>query len=130
MASTVPFPAAVPAFSLWAQRAPIAPPSGAVVATVLQFGDVWETRPDGSTLIRLSPERAAREDIALLLGDEQPRALDVSLIWDEEECQLLQVLDAAPLRPQAEGPTGNAYADARMRGFPRHRPAAEVARAA
>jgi hypothetical protein len=121
--TTVAFPAARPALSYWSAAAPVAAPSGRVVAAVLQFGDLWETRQDGTTLIRFSAERLEREDVALVLDvAERRRAADISLVWDDEECQLLQVLDLAPLRTQAlaaAGPTGNSYADTRMRGFPR-----------
>jgi|GEM_PF-5616283 len=135
MTQAIAFPVARPALSYWAASEPVAPPSGRVVAAVLQFGDLWESRADGTTLIRFSPLRLEQNDMALILGAERDRAQDISLIWDDRDEQLLQVLDAAPLRPPAapaSGPTGNAYADARMRGYPRYMPQseAEAARAA
>lgn len=113
------YPAAKPAFSLWARANPVAPPSSAVVAAVLMFGDICQGRDDGTTLIRFSPERIEREDIRLLLPGERLRALDVTVIWDDREEQLLHVIDSAALKPQALAPTGNSYADTRMRGYPR-----------
>lgn len=119
-------PLVQPALSLWTQTASVEPPSGAVVATVLQFGDVWEPREDGATLVRLSVARAEQDDVRLLLGDDWRRALDVSLVWDAEASELRQVIDLLPLRVSG----AQAYADARLRGFPRYRPGSQVAFAA
>lgn len=126
MSKTVVLPPAIPAFSFWSASAPLDPPSGAVVAAVLQFGDLWDLREDGAYLVRLSPGRIEGEDIRLILGDERHRALDVSVVWDEDECEIVQVLDVGHLRPPMQK-TGNSYADARMRGFPRHGPALDIA---
>ena len=121
------FPAARPAVSIWAQPSPVAPPSDRVVAAVLQFGDVWDEREDGLTLIRFTPERLAMGDMRELLGSETARAEDVSILWDDREEQLVRVIDTAPLRAASdERPTGNAYADARMRGYRRYRPELEL----
>jgi hypothetical protein len=118
-----PFPASRPAVSLWTAPVRTTPPSSAVVAAVLAFGDVREEREDGLTLVRFSRERLAIGDLDELLQGETERALDVSLLWDEREEQLVRVLDNRPLRAGREdGPTGNSYADARMRGYRRHRP--------
>jgi hypothetical protein len=118
-----PFPAARPAVSLWAVPARVAPPSSSVVAAVLAFGDVREDREDGMTMVRFSRERLSLPDLQELLGSEAERALDVSVLWDEREAEMVQVLDTAPLRAAAdEARTGNAYADAQMRGFRRYRP--------
>jgi hypothetical protein len=122
-----PFPASRPAVSLWAAPAPVAPPSSSVVAAVLAFGDLRDDREDGLTLVRFSPERVALPDMQELLGADAARALDVSVLWDEREAEMVQVLDTAPLRRTPEaGQTGNAYADARMRGLRRHRPELEL----
>ncbi|HTI66913.1 MAG TPA: hypothetical protein VL460_05120 [Caulobacteraceae bacterium] len=109
-----------PAASLWA--APSAPPipvSPALVSAVLVFGDVHEAREDGTVAIRLSSERLATGDLRQLLGVDEARLLDITVLWDDCEEQVTGVVDLGPLRRHAEGPTGNAYADARMRGFPR-----------
>jgi hypothetical protein len=119
-------PPVQPALSLWTQISAVEPPSGAVVAAVLQFGDIWEPREDGAALVRLSPRRAAQEDLQLLLGDEASRALDVSLVWDDAAAELRQVIDLLLLRTSA----AQAYADARLRGFPRNGPGSQVAFAA
>ena len=102
MIHAIAIPAAHAPLSLWsAAAAPVEPPSGRVVAAILQFGDVREPRPDGTRLVRFSPERLDREDMALVLGPERERALDVSLVWDAWRGELLRVLDVAPLRAQA-----------------------------
>ncbi len=126
MSKTFALPTATPAVSYWFAGAPVAPPSGAVVAAVVQFGDLWEPREDGTYLVRLSQGRAEAEDIRLVLGDERRRALDISVVWDEAECEIVQVLDVAHLRAPVQS-TGNRYADARMRGFPRQGGALDVA---
>ena len=120
------------AASLWAvSRAPAPPPSPALVSAVLVFGDVHEVREDGITAIRLSPARLAPGDLKMLLGVDETRLLDLTVLWDEREEQVVGVIDAGPLRPSPEpdpaGPTGNAYADARMRGFPRTEAQAQAA---
>jgi hypothetical protein len=112
------------AASLWAApAAPAVPVSPALVSAVLVFGDLHETREDGTTAIRLSPERLAPGDLRLLLGVDAARLMDITVLWDDREEQVVGVVDAGPLwphpQPDPAGPTGNAYADARMRGFPR-----------
>lgn len=126
MTTPIPFKTR-PAASLWAapfrQTTPISP---ALVSAVLVFGDVQEMREDGTTAIRISPARMAPGDLKLLLGLDTARLGDITVIWDERDEQVVGVVDAGPLRPEPEpdpaGPTGNAYADARMRGFPRCEP--------
>jgi hypothetical protein len=114
-----------PAASLWAAPfRPTTPISPALVSAVLVFGDVHEMREDGTTAIRISPARMAPGDLRQLLGLETARLTDITVIWDDRDEQVVGVVDAGPLRPDPEpdpaGPTGNAYADARMRGFPRY----------
>lgn len=116
-----------PAKSLWAKTRVLPPPSAAVVDAVLAHGDQIESRDEGTVTIRVSRERLEKRDLRSLLGEEWTRALDVSVVWDEREEQIVRVVDLAPLRdPGEDGPTGNAYADRRLRGFPR----AQRARAA
>lgn len=115
MPETLPFPKARTPVSLWIAPTPVAPPSGAVIAAVLAFGDIREEREDGTTLVRFSPERLAIGDLDEMLGAETNRALDVSVVWDEREEEVVTVLDVAPFRAQDCGPTGNRYADARLR---------------
>jgi hypothetical protein len=113
------------AASLWAApRAPVAhAPSPALVSAVLVFGDIHELREDGLTAIRISAERLAPGDLRLLLGADEARLADLTILWDDRDEQVVGVIDVGALRqppePDPHGPTGNAYADARMRGFPR-----------
>ena len=114
-----------PAASLWAAPLrPTVPVSPALVSAVLVFGDLHDAREDGTTAIRLSPARLAPGDLKQLLGVDADRLTDITVLWDDREEQVVGVIDAGALRPQTDpdgaGPTGNAYADARMRGFPRH----------
>jgi hypothetical protein len=114
-----------PAASLWAAPLrPTVPVSPALVSAVLVFGDLHEARDDGTTAIRLTPARLAPGDLKQLLGVDTARLTDITVIWDDREEQVVGVVDAGALRPEPEpdpaGPTGNAYADARMRGFPRY----------
>jgi hypothetical protein len=56
-----------------------------VIAAVLAFGDLRDRLADGSTLIRCSAERAASEDMRLLLREDAPRALEVSVVFSEPD---------------------------------------------
>ena len=117
MAKTArPFSAARPALSLFSSPLPVAPPSERVVAAVLEFGDVHEERQDGLVTVRFTAARLDREDMAPLLGDERERAREVSIIWDEAECEMVRVIDLAPLRAGRETlEQANRYAEARKR---------------
>lgn len=100
--------------SLWATPVPVEPPSERVLAAVLQFGDIREEREDGTVMIRFSGGRLDREDLRLLLDDERERAEEVSILWDEAEAQVLEVMDAGPLRAgRRRGPPAPAYAGVR-----------------
>ena len=123
-----PFSATKSALSLFSPPAPVAPPSERVVAAVLEFGDVREERQDGLVAVRFTAARLQREDMALLLGDERERARDVSILWDEAECEMVRVIDLAPLRAGRDTvEQANRYADARKRTL---RPAAYASQAA
>jgi hypothetical protein len=116
-------PPTTPALSRWACATPVAPPSAAVIEAIVAFGDLRSEREDGTVSIRISPARLAQPDMEARLGLQRFRALDVSVVWDEDEAEIVRVVDVRPVRPPAgPGPTGNRYADARMRGFPRLRP--------
>ena len=113
-----PFRAARPAASLAAPRAPVAPPSEAVVAAVAQYGDVFEEREDGCVTRRFSREALEHGLAALVLDgeDERRRALDIQVIWNEAECAIEAVIDLAPARRAREAADQvNRYALARMR---------------
>ena len=120
-----PFHTPQAALSLWATAEPVAAPSAAVIAAVLTLGDVRTECEDGRTSIRFSAERIAQDEFALLLGAERERALDVTVIWDEDQAEIVRVLDLAPLRAgrAADLRQRNIYAAARQRAATRFAPA-------
>ena len=123
-----PFTAAKGAISLFSASVPVAPPSERVVAAVLQYADVREEHDDGRATLRFTAARLERDDMVLLLGEERERARDVSIVWDEEECEMVRVIDLAPLRAGRDGvDQANLYAAARKRTL---RPAYSPHRAA
>ena len=74
---------------------------------------------------RRTAERIAQDEFALLLGAERERALDVTVIWDEDQAEIVRVLDLAPLRAgrAADLRQRNIYAAARQRAATRFAPA-------
>ncbi len=112
------FSAARAAVSLFSAPIPLAPPSERVVAAVLQYADVREEHDDGRATLRFTAARLARDDMALLLGEERERARDVSVVWDEAECEMVRVIDLAPLRAgRQQVEQANLYAAARKRSL-------------
>ena len=123
-----PFTAAKGAVSLFSAPVAVTPPSERVVAAVLEFGDVREEHDDGLVTVRFTSARLEREDMALVLGEERGRARDVSIVWNEAECEMVRVIDLAPLRAGRESvEQANLYATARKRNL---RPAYAPHRAA
>lgn len=113
-----PFTAAKAAVSLFSAPVAVTPPSERVVAAVLEFGDVREEHDDGLVTVRFTTARLEREDMALVLGEECGRAKDVSIVWDEAECEMVRVIDLAPLRAGRESvEQANLYAAARRRAL-------------
>ncbi len=113
-----PFTAAKAAASLFCAPAAVAPPSEQVVAAVLQYGDVREEHEDGRVTLRFTAARLEREDMTLLLGEDRARARDISIVWDETECEMVRVIDLAPLRAGRESvEQANLYAAARKRSL-------------
>ncbi|OYX94332.1 MAG: hypothetical protein B7Y78_06885, partial [Caulobacter sp. 35-67-4] len=49
----------------------------------------------GRTLMRISPERAARADVILLLGRDAERVVDLGLVWNDREDQIIRIIDDA-----------------------------------
>ena len=113
-----PFAATRSAVSLFSAPAPVAPPSEQVVAAVLQYADAREEHDDGRITLRFTAARLEREDMVLLLGEERQRARDVSIVWDEAECEMVRVIDLAPLRAGRDSvDQANLYAAARKRSL-------------
>jgi hypothetical protein len=76
----------------------VRPVSAAMISAVLAFADIHRDVGGGRTMMRLSPERAAKADVILLLGGDAERATDVGLVWNDREDQLIRVVDDAALR--------------------------------
>lgn len=76
----------------------VRPVSAAMISAVLDFADVHRDLGAGRTLLRLSPERAAKADIILLLGGDAERATDLGLVWNDREDQIVRVIDDAVTR--------------------------------
>ena len=106
---------AADAFSRAALQSP--PPSGTLLAVVRQFGEA-EERDDGLTLYRLTSAQLADVDVVAMLGHERDRATDISVLWDDREEELIEVIDEAAIRPAT--PTLS-YADLKIRGDRRAR---------
>ena len=87
-----------------------------------------EEHDDGRVTLRFTTARLEQEDMTLLLGEERQRARDVSVVWDEAECEMVRVIGLAPRRAGREGvDRANVYAAARKRSL---RPAHPLHRAA
>ena len=74
-------------------RPPVLP--GVVVDAVLRFHDEEHDQGGGRTLLRLSQRRLRDRDVAQALGELAPRAARVSILWNENEAQIIRVLEAA-----------------------------------
>ncbi|MDB5454855.1 MAG: hypothetical protein JWP92_440 [Caulobacter sp.] len=85
------------------------PVSAAMISAVLGFADIHRDLGGGKTLMRISPERAAKADIILLLGRDAERATDVGLVWNEREDQIVRIIDDAVMRDSALAAWEDAY---------------------
>jgi hypothetical protein len=74
---------------------PVAPPSGALLNTILSYADICEDIGGGLTLLRVSAKRMDDEVITQRLGREAARLADVSILWNDGESEIHAVLDAA-----------------------------------
>jgi hypothetical protein len=79
---------------LFAASAP-QPPSGALINAVLEHADIRQEIGDGRVVLRLSERRANRRDVRRGLGRQGARLSQMSLIWDEDDGQILQVCDGS-----------------------------------
>jgi hypothetical protein len=76
----------------------IAPVNAPMISAVLAFADIHRDLGAGRTLMRISPERAARADVILLLGRDAERVVDLGLVWNDREDQIIRVIDDADRR--------------------------------
>ena len=73
-----------------------APPlPGTVVDAVLRFHDEEQDQGAGRTLLRLSQKRLRQPEVKKALGKLARRAANVSILWNEDESQIIRVLEAA-----------------------------------
>lgn len=68
---------------------------GSVVDAVLRFHDEEQDQGAGRTLLRLSPKRLRAPEVKKALGKLAGRAANVAVLWNEDESQIIQVLEAA-----------------------------------
>ena len=68
---------------------------GSVVDAVLRFHDEEQDQGYGRTLLRLSEKRLRAPEVKKALGKLAARAANVSILWNEDESQIIRVLEAA-----------------------------------
>ena len=73
----------------------VAPLPGTVVDAVLRFHDEEQDQGSGRTLLRLSQKRLRQPEVKKALGKLASRAANVSMLWNEDESQIIRVLEAA-----------------------------------
>lgn len=76
------------------------PPSGALINVILEYADIQQPLGGGRLILRLGARRMKDPVIREILGRETRRLADISVLWDEEEGEIVRVLDtAAPPEP-------------------------------
>ncbi|HEY2752135.1 hypothetical protein [Phenylobacterium sp.] len=68
---------------------------GSVVDAVLRYHDEAQDQGSGRTLLRLSEKRLRAPEVKKALGKLAQRAANVAVLWNEDESQIIQVLEAA-----------------------------------
>lgn len=68
---------------------------GSVVDAVLRYHDEAQDQGYGRTLLRMSPKRLRAPEVKKALGKLATRAANVSILWNEDESQIIRVLEAA-----------------------------------
>jgi hypothetical protein len=68
---------------------------GTVVDAVLRFHDEEQDQGSGRTLLRLSEKRLRQPEVKKALGKLAQRAANVTILWNEDESQIIRVLEAA-----------------------------------
>jgi len=72
------------------------PPSGALINVILEYADIQQELGGDRFILRLSAKRMKDPVIKSILGRETKRLADVSVVWDEEEGEIIEVRDDAP----------------------------------
>jgi hypothetical protein len=73
------------------------PPSGALINAILEHADIRQELGDGMVLLRLSQRRVNNRNVRRGLGKEAERLRRMSLVWDEDDGQIVQVCDGAEI---------------------------------
>lgn len=68
---------------------------GSVVDAVLRYHDEVQDQGSGASLLRLSAKRLRAPEVKKALGKLAQRAANVAVLWNEDECQIIRVLEAA-----------------------------------
>ncbi len=74
---------------------PHQPPSGALINVILEYADIQQDLGGDCCILRLSARRMKDAVIKEILGREAKRLADVSILWDEQEGEIIQVRDDA-----------------------------------
>jgi hypothetical protein len=77
------------------------PPSGALINAILEHADIRQELGDGMVVLRLSQRRINNRNVRRGLGKQADRLRQMSLVWDEDDGQIVQVCDGA--EPEAVG---------------------------
>ena len=72
-----------------------APPSGALINAILEHADIRQELGDGMVVLRLSQRRINHRNVRRGLGRQADRLRQMSLVWDEDDGQIVQVCDGA-----------------------------------
>ena len=92
-----------PALPPLSSPAPSQPPSGALINVILEYADIQQELGADRYILRLSARRMKDPVIKEILGREAKRLADVSILWDEQEGEIIRVRDdAAPDEPLFE----------------------------
>jgi hypothetical protein len=71
------------------------PPSGALINAILEHADIRQEIGAGRVVLRFSQRGIRKAAIRRRLGREARRLEEVSLVWDDEAGQIIEVCDAA-----------------------------------
>jgi hypothetical protein len=72
-----------------------APPSGALINAILEHADIRQELGGGKVVLRLSQRRINNRAVRRGLGKQAGRLGQVSLVWDEDDGQIVSVCDGA-----------------------------------
>jgi hypothetical protein len=71
------------------------PPSGALINVILEYADIQQDLGGDRCILRLSARRMRDPVIKSILGREARRLAEISILWDEQEGEIVRVRDDA-----------------------------------